>query len=81
MKIFTSKNISNNSKQLLRTARSGFCRDRLVMWLKAFCKILTVTCFLSAVRPVIAIWPDKVYDFYILSGQQGVHWTKKCGRT
>lgn len=46
------------------------------MWLKAFCKILTVTCFLSAVRPVIAIWPDKVYDFYILSGQQGVHWTK-----
>jgi len=47
------------------------------MWLKAFCKILTVTCFLSAVRPVIAIWPDKVYDFYILSGQQGVHWTKK----
>lgn len=51
------------------------------MWLKAFCKILAVAFSLLAVRPEIAIWPDKVYDFYILSGQQGVHWTKKCGRT
>ena len=50
------------------------------MWLKAFCKILTVTCFLSAVRPVIAIWPDKEYDFYNSSGQQGFHRTKKSGR-
>lgn len=34
------------------SARSGFCRCRLDIGLKAFCKILTITCFLGTVRPV-----------------------------
>ena len=32
------------------SGRSGFCRCRIVMWLKAFCKILTVAFSLLAVR-------------------------------
>lgn len=50
------------------------------MWLKAFCKILAVAFSLSLFVRRIVVSPDKEYDFYNSSGQQGFHRTKKSGR-